>query len=142
MSIIQTIIEASKEISKMSPREQRKNAHVAGKLYESFFFAALKDIEKAGKWLESNEAPALKIGKLIYTTVLPFSATLMENVEELIHEAKNEFDNQEPEPVLEDEANEVSGSKAVSMANIAAGTVRRGSAHLKPLPFEFRRHDK
>ena len=140
MSVIQTIIEASKEISKMTPREQRKNAHVAGKLYESFFFAALKDIEKAGKWLDSNEAPALKIGKLIYTTVLPFSATLMENTEELIEEAKNEFDAQEPEPVMEDEGEtEVSASKAVSMSNIAAGTVRRGQAHLKPLPFEFRR---
>ena len=140
MSIVRTIIQASDEIRKMSPREQRKTAHVAGKLYESFFFAALKDIEKAGKWLDSNEAPVLKIGKLIYTTVLPFSATLMENTEELIEEAKNEFDAQEPEPVMEDETpNEVPASEAVSMAEIAAGTVMRGKAHLKPLPFEFRR---
>ena len=164
MSIKNLIIHAGERYASMSSEELHREAHIFGKLYESSYFAAAKDLVKAAHFLKSNEAPVIKIAKALYTMAMPFSATIMENAQELKQEFADEYDNKksqtnevvdalreriqelekqkedETEAVMEDEAtNEVTPSEAVSMSSIAAGTVRRGSAHLKPLPFEFRR---
>lgn len=164
MSLKSIILEAGEHYANMTTEELHRDAHIFGKLYESCYIAAAKDLCKAANFIKSNDAPFVKVVKAAYTTIMPFSATIAENIKELYQEFADEYDNKqaytnevigelreriqelekqsETEVVMEDEAetpNEVSPSEAVSMADIAAGTVRRGQAHLKPLPHEFRR---
>ena len=164
MSLRNLITEVGNYYSNMTPNELQREAHIFGRLYESCYIAAAKDLKKAANFLESNDAPFVKVVKAAYTMVMPFSATIAENAQELKDEFANEYDNKqaytnevigelreriqelekqkedETEAVMEDEAaNEVPASEAVSVADIAAGTVKRGQAHLKPLPYEFRR---
>ena len=159
MSLKSIILEAGERYASLTNHELHREAHIFGKLYESCYIAAAKDLVKAANFIRSNDAPALKVAKALYTMVLPFSATVAENAQELRQEFANEFDNREnlvnnlretisqlktelnkqTEAVMEDEdetSNEVPASEAVSMAEIAAGTVKRSQAHL---PFEFRR---
>ena len=131
-SAAQAIVNEGRKYRKMSPRQKERTAHVAGKLYGAFFQAAIRDIEMLGALLEAqNTKPIFRITKLVYTAALPFSSTLMFNIDELITEFKDEFDTTHPEPVMADDETEVTPKQttpkqAVSTADLAAGTVRRG----------------
>ena len=169
MSIKNLIVSAGERYASLTPAELCREAHIFGKMYESCYIAAAKDLVKAANFLNSNDAPFVKVVKAAYTMILPFSATIAENAKELRQEFADEYDSKEKstnevinalreriqelekqkedeiEAVMEDEGEtptEVTSTEAVSMADIAAGTVKRGQAHLKPLPFEFRRHAK
>ena len=139
MSILETAVQAivneGRKYRDMSPRQKERAAHVAGKLYGAFFQAAIRDIEKLGALLEAQETkPIFRIGKLVYTAALPFSSTLMFNLDELIDEFGNDFDNKhpKPEPVMADSKEpatnpqQVTPEQAVTTADLASGTVRRG----------------
>lgn len=138
-SVAQAIVNEGRKYRNMSPRQKERAAHVAGKLYGAFFQAAIRDIEKLGALLEAqNTKPIFRIGKLVYTAALPFSSTIMFNIDELITEFKDEFDNKhpelQPEPVMADNEaptteatpQQVNPKQAVTAADLAAGTVRRG----------------
>ena len=137
MSVKKVIIEAGERYANLTPAELRREAHVFGKMYESCYIAAAKDLVKAANFLTSNDATLVKVVKAAYTMVLPFSATVMENAQELRQEFADEYDNKHNvEPVMADETPEepannpnprqVNPKQAVTAADLAAGTVRRG----------------
>lgn len=155
MSLKTIIIEAGERYADKTTDELSKEAYIYGKMYEACYFAAGKDLIKAAKYLKADDAPLIKIAKAAYAMVFPFSATVVENGEELREEFAAEYDSRslvkdlfktvedDPEDVVENEkesATEITPTEAVTLADIASGTVQRGQAHLKPLPHkEFRR---
>lgn len=132
MSVKDLIIEAGERYASLTPVELNREAHVFGRMYETCYYAAAKDVIKASNFLKSNQAPALKIAKALYTMVAPFSATVAENAKELRKTFEEEYDNKNNvEPVMADdetteEPAQVTPKQAVTTADLAAGTVRRG----------------
>jgi len=145
MSLKDLIIQAGERYASLTSDELHKEAHIFGKMYESCYIAAAKDLCKAANFIKSNDAPALKVAKAIYTMVLPFSATIAENIKELHQEFADEYDNKqaytnevigelreriqelEKQSEAEEETpKEVTPKQAITTADLAAGTVRRG----------------
>ncbi|MDG1141855.1 MAG: hypothetical protein P8N24_01390 [Hellea sp.] len=137
MSLKDLIIQAGERYASLTSDELHKEAHIFGKFYEASYFAAAKDIVKMSSFLKSTEAPALKVAKALYTMVMPFSSIIIENAQELRQEFEDEYESsrgavKEDEVVVEDEAPEqptpkqVTPEQAITTADLAAGTVRRG----------------
>tara|TARA_B100001059_G_C17694283_1_gene506657 strand:- start:355 stop:798 length:444 start_codon:yes stop_codon:yes gene_type:complete len=127
-----TLINFSSYYSTLTAEQKEKQADISGQVYKAFFKATAEDLTRLGSILAKQEDG--NIGQVLYQLLLPNHAKAMAGIDKFVEEL-------EAEPVMtdEEEPNEVPASEAVSVADIAAGTVKRGQAHLKPLPFEFRR---
>ena len=96
-----------------------------------FFKATAEDLTRLGKILAKQEDG--NIGQVLYQLLLPNHAKAMATIDKFV-------DQLEVEPVMADDeapAEEVAPEEAVSMAEIARGTLDRGQ--FPPLKFEYRR---
>lgn len=143
MSIIETalnslntgrksLIAFSSYYSNLTAEQKEKQAEISGKVYKAFFRATAEDLSRLGSILAKQENG--NIGQMLYQLLLPNHAKTMAGIDKFVEEL-------EAEPVMADEteapAEEVAPEEAVSMAEIARGTLDRGQ--LPPLKFEYRR---
>ena len=125
-----SLIAFSSYYSNLSQEQKEKQADISGKVYKAFFRATAEDLSRLGSMLAKQEGG--NIGQAIYELLLPNHAKTMAGIDKFVKEL-------EAEPVMADEApaEEVAPEEAVSMAEIARGTLDRGQ--FPPLKFEYRR---
>ena len=128
-----SLIAFSSYYSNLTAEQKEKQAEISGKVYKAFFRATAEDLSRLGSMLAKQEGG--NIGQAIYELLLPNHAKTMAGIDKFVEEL-------EAEPVMADEeveapAKEVAPEEAVSMAEIARGTLDRGQ--FPPLKFEYRR---
>ena len=125
-----SLIAFSSYYSNLSQEQKEKQADISGKVYKAFFRATAEDLSRLGSMLAKQEGG--NIGQAIYELLLPNHAKTMAGIDKFVGEV-------EAEPVMAEQApaEEVAPEEAVSMAEIARGTLDRGQ--FPPLKFEYRR---
>ena len=127
------LINFSSYYSNLSEEQKEKQADISGQVYKMFFKATAEDLTRLGKILAKQEDG--NIGQAIYELLLPNHAKAMAGIDKFVEQL-------ESEPVMADDgdeapAKEVTPDEAVSMAEIARGTLDRGQ--FPPLEFQYRR---